>query len=99
MVPAFHPSDLNWNGVRGHWSFAGRGGPFNIATTTRSGSLGSHITLLRVVIALPAGRFRWRLCFTAPAVGALQDPARPPGCSGLGYHGAGALPAGFPGPK
>ncbi|HEY6397850.1 MAG TPA: hypothetical protein VIX82_10395 [Solirubrobacteraceae bacterium] len=99
MVLAFHPSDLNWNGVRGHWSFAGPGGPFNLAKTTRSGSLGSHITLLRAVIALPAGRFRWRLCFTAPAAGALQDPARPPGCSGLGYHGAGALPGGFPGPQ
>jgi hypothetical protein len=49
------------------------------------------------LIALPAGRFRWRVCFAAPAPGALLDPLRPRGCSGIGYHGKGSLPVGFPG--
>jgi hypothetical protein len=99
-VLAFHPSGLKWNGIRAHWSFSGPGGPSNVAATaTRTRSLGPHVTVLRVVIALPAGRFRWRVCFTAPAVGALLDPARPPGCSGLGYHGRGVLPVGFPAPR
>jgi hypothetical protein len=99
-VLAFHPSDLNWNGVRAHWSFAGPGGSFTVATAvTRTRSLGPHVTVLRVVLALPAGRFRWRVCFTAPDAGALLDPSRPNGCSGIGYQGKGSLPVGFPGPR
>jgi hypothetical protein len=97
-ILVFHPRDLNWNGAKVHWWFAHRGGRFTPAAPTRTRRLSPYITLARTVIALPAGRFRWRACFSAKGVGAFKDPQRPRGCTGLGYHGRGRLPVGFPGP-
>jgi hypothetical protein len=99
-VLVFHPRDVRWNGVRAQWSFAGRGpaGPFTPGAPTHARRLGPNVTLLRTIVTLPAGRFRWRVCLSARAVGAFDFPQRPRGCSGLGYHGRGYLPVGFPGP-
>ena len=94
-----HPSDLHWNGVRVAWQFAlGRRGRFASAPATRTIRLGPYVTLLRTTATLPAGRFRWRACFRAPADHALLDPQQPAGCGGRGYAGTGELPAGFPNP-
>jgi hypothetical protein len=98
-ILVFHPRDLRWNRARVHWWFSRAFGRFAPAPVTRSRSLGRNITLLRTVIALPAGRFRWRACLSAPGVKAFIDPQRPRGCTGLGYHGRGRLPVGFPWPR
>jgi hypothetical protein len=98
-ILVFHPSDVRWNHVRVHWAFGGPGRRFAATPTTLTRKLSPNVTVLRTVVALPAGRFRWRLCFTARAVAAFADPERPPGCHGLGYHGRGVLPVGFPGPR
>jgi hypothetical protein len=98
-ILVFHPRDLNWNGARTHWWFAEGGGRFTPGAPTRTRRLSPYITLVRTAIALPAGRFRWRACFSAPGVKAFFDPQRPRGCTGLGYHGRGRLPVGFPWPR
>ena len=54
--------------------------------------------VLYTSVALPAGDYRWRACFHAPGDLAVADPERPSGCTGFGFHGAGRLPVGFPGP-
>ena len=96
-VIVFHPSDLNWNGARANWSLSAPGQSFTVAGRTQR--LSRYVTLLRIIAALPAGRFRWQVCFSVPTAGAFLDPQRPSRCSGVGYHGTGALPVGFPGPR
>jgi hypothetical protein len=94
-----HPSDLQWLGARVRWSFAsGRGAKFVASPATRTLADGPDAVTLRTTMTLPAGWFRWRACFRAPDDAALLNPRRPPGCDGLGYHGAGRLPFGYPGP-
>jgi len=97
-IVVFHPGDLKWGGATVSWSFASGRGAFAPAPSTRAFPLGPHVVVLKAIVALPAGPFRWRACFHAPGVDALQNPDRPPGCTGRGYHGTGSLPAGFPGP-
>jgi hypothetical protein len=95
----FHPRDLHWGHVPVRWSFAtGFRGRFARGPSTRTVRLSAYVIVLSTTIALPAGHFRWQACFRAPGDHALADPRRPPGCAGRGYHGAGYLPAGFPGP-
>ncbi len=96
-VVVLHPRDLRWNGARVRWAFATGRGRFLPGPPTRTRRLSPYATLLRTVVALPAGRFGWRACFTAPAEFALADPGRPRDCRGRGYAGRGRLPAGFPG--
>jgi hypothetical protein len=97
-VLVFHPSQLRWSGVRARWWFATGRGRFDMVRTSVARRLSQYVTVLRTSIALPAGRFRWRVCFDPPLAGALLNARRPPGCSGRGYHGAGSLPDGYPGP-
>jgi hypothetical protein len=98
-VLVFHPRDLRWNGARLRWWFAtGRHGRFAATTSTRAKRLSPYATMLRTVVTLPAGPFRWRVCLHAPDDHALLSPQRPPGCSGRGYQGAGSLPRGYPAP-
>src|SRR5579875_1281323 len=97
-VVVFHPAQLRWSGVRAHWWFATGRGRFDMVRTSVARRLSRYVTVLRASIALPAGRYRWRVCFDPPLAGALLIPRRPPGCGGRGYHGSGSLPAGFPGP-
>jgi hypothetical protein len=98
-IVLFHPADLRWGGARVHWWFASGGGAFAPAQSTRAYTLSPSVAVLRTIVALPAGHFRWRACFTAPGVHALADPTTPRGCTGRGYHGHGSLPHGFPGPR
>ncbi len=96
----YHPRDLLWGGARVRWSFAsGRRAPFRLTTTTRSRRLSSYVVELSSTVSLPAGHFRFRVCFHAPGDHALVDSRRPPGCTGRGYHGSGHLPTGFPSPR
>jgi hypothetical protein len=98
-VIAFHPRDLLWGGARVRWWFAsGAHGSFKQATSTRAVRLSAYAVMLHSIVALPAGSFRWRVCFHAPGDHTLLNPGRPPGCTGRGYRGGGSLPAGFPGP-
>lgn len=98
-ILVFHPSDLRWAGARAHWLFPhGRHGRFRTGQTTRTRRLSRYVTLLSTTVALPAGGYRWRVCYHAPGDQALLSPQRPPGCSGQGYQGSGRLPLGFPGP-
>ncbi|MDQ6819340.1 MAG: hypothetical protein M3076_03200 [Actinomycetota bacterium] len=96
-VLIFHPSDLNWNGARTQWTLSAPGQ--SLTLTGRTSRLSRYVTLMRIIVPLPAGRFRWRVCFSVPEAGALLDPQRPARCSRLGYRGASALPVGFPGPR
>jgi hypothetical protein len=98
-VVIFHPRDLRWGGAQVRWSFAiGRHGRFLAAPSTRSQKLSPYVTMLHTQITLPAGGFRWRVCFHARGDHALANSRRPPGCTGRGYYGGGSLPVGFPGP-
>ncbi|MGI8505832.1 MAG: hypothetical protein ACR2MK_03330 [Solirubrobacteraceae bacterium] len=98
-ILVFHPRDLRWNGAIVKWLFAsGARGPFLGTSPTRTRRLSRYVTLVRTIVTLPAGRFRFRACFHAPADHALANLSRPPGCTGRGYHGGGSLPVGFPGP-
>jgi hypothetical protein len=98
-VLVFHPRDLHWGGAPIHWSFAtGSGRRFAPEPSTRTIRLSPYVLKLTATVTLPAGRFYWRACFSAPLVHALTNSRRPPGCRGRGYHGAGSLPVGYPGP-
>jgi hypothetical protein len=98
-IVVFHPKDLRWGRAVTSWWFAnGRHGRFTRAPATRTVELSPHVTVLSTTATLPAGHFRWRACFHAPGDHALENPRRPPACSGRGYHGGGNLPLGFPGP-
>jgi hypothetical protein len=91
------PPDLHWGGARVRWSFAlGAHGRFFAEPSTRTRELRPGVTTLRTTVALPAGRFRFRACFTVPRAEAVLNPGRPPECGGRGYSGTGALPDGFP---
>jgi hypothetical protein len=92
----FHPSDLLWGSAPARWSFSSGGS--NTALTARTRRLSRYVVLLQTTITLPAGPFRWSVCFHAPGDHALLDLRRPPGCSGRGAHGGGSLPVGYPGP-
>ena len=96
-IVVFHPRDLRWGGARVRWWFASGRGPFVAEPSNRGYTLSPDVVVLRTIVALPAGSFRWRVCFKAPGDQALLDPLRPPGCAGRGYTGSGSLPAGFPG--
>ncbi len=94
-----HPAQIRWGKLKVSWLF-GRGfrGPMFSERPTRSRTLSSTLTVLFTVVTLPGGYFRWRACFHPRVTGALPNPDRPPTCSGVGYHGFGQLPYGFPGP-
>ena len=96
-VQIFHPRDLRWNGARARWTLAAPGQSLKVVGTTQR--LSRYVTLIKLIVTLPAGHFRWKVCFKAPDAAALFDPRRPRGCSGVGYYGRGFLPSGFPGPK
>jgi hypothetical protein len=96
-VLVFHPRDLRWNGTRARWSLKAPGRSLTVAGRTQR--LSRYVTQLRLIVPLPAGHFRWKVCFRPPEAGALFDPRRPRGCSGVGYYGKGYLPSGFPGPR
>jgi hypothetical protein len=97
-VVVFHPRDLRWGDAGVDWSFAtGAHGQFAPAAGTRTHKLSPYVIAVRTQITLPAGPFRFRACFHARGDQALLDPQTPPGCTGMGYHGGGSLPQGFPG--
>ncbi len=96
-VLVYHPADLRWGDARVQWSFAnGYYGSFYSAPSSRTVRKGLYADELTTTIALPAGHFRWRACFSAPDDQALGNPRRPSDCSGRGYHGSGSLPFGYP---
>lgn len=98
-IVVFHPRDLRWGDARTSWWFgSGYHGGFTRGPARRTVKLSPYVTVLSTTMALPAGHFRWRACFYAPGDHALENPRRPPGCNGRGYHGSGSLPTGFPGP-
>ena len=97
QILIYHPRDLSWNGFTARWRVLSASQQFASSTLTRR--LSPYVTMLRTVLALPAGRFAWRVCFYAPADQALDDLTRPPTCLGRGYSGAGWLPNGFPWPS
>lgn len=96
-VLVFHPRDLRWNGVRAWWRLDSGAQSWHAVTTSKR--LSRYVTMLQLTATLPAGRFRWRVCFYPPHDQALLDPGRPPDCGGRGYRGSGSLPTGFPGPS
>jgi hypothetical protein len=98
-IVLFHPRDLRWGDRRVLWHFGpGKSGRFNTSITTRSRKLSPYATLLSATIAYPAGRYHWRACFYPPLAHALGDPRTQPKCAGLGWHGLGYLPVGYPSP-
>jgi hypothetical protein len=99
IVVVYHPRDLRWAGARVSWSFApGFRGRYSSAHATRARRLSPHVIVLWTTVTLPAGHFRWRVCFHAHGDHALRDSRRPRGCRGWGYYGFGYLPVGFPSP-
>jgi hypothetical protein len=93
----FRPSDLSgWNGAKAWWRFSSAGQTVHTRTVTTR--LSRYVTEVRAVVTLPAGRYRWWVCFYARDDLALDDPGRAADCHGRGYSGASSLPAGFPGP-
>ncbi len=93
-ILVYHPKDLRWNGALARWRFVSGGQTTGAQIRTKR--LSPYVTMLRVLVALPAGHFRWRVCFYAPDDQALLDAGRPSTCKGRGYSGRGWLPGGFP---
>ncbi len=99
-IIVFHPRDLRWGGAQTRWSFGpGFHGSFTTIVATKTVKLSPFATALSATATLPAGHFRWRVCFHAPADHALLNDRRPRGCTGRGYYGGGSLPVGFPAPS
>jgi hypothetical protein len=94
-----HPADLKWWHPTAYWSFAGPHGRFSLSTTTTGIKWTKTKLLLVVREPLPAGPYRWRLCFNPPQSGAFTVRHPLPGCKGQAYHGKGSLPYGFPSQK
>jgi hypothetical protein len=96
-VLVYHPRELHWAGRPVRWWFApGRADRFKSAPHSTTRYLSPTLISLRTIVALPAGRFRWRACFYAREDQALLDKEQPPGCAGRGYQGHGRLPFGYP---
>jgi hypothetical protein len=96
-IVIFHPRDLRWGHARTTWWFGrGRHGRFTHRVRDRTHKVSPYVTVLSTRIALPAGRYHWRVCFHAPGDLAMLDPHQPVGCSGRGYWGRGSLPEGYP---
>jgi hypothetical protein len=92
QVVIFHPKDLRWGHRRVHWWFASGHGRFRRAPDTTTFRLSKYVIVIGTKVALPAGRYRWRACFSAPGAHAIDNPDRPHGCTGRGYDGRGSLP-------
>ena len=98
-IIVFHPRDLRWGGAQTRWSFGtGFRGSFTTIVATKTVKLSPFATALSATATLPAGHFRWRVCFHARGDHALLNDRRPRGCTGRGYYGGGSLPVGFPAP-
>jgi hypothetical protein len=96
-VHVHHPASLHWGNRSVQWSFAeGHGGHFTAGKPTKTRNISPTVTSLYTTVALPAGGFQWRACFSAADDQALVNKDRPPGCSGRGYQGHGNLPFGYP---
>jgi hypothetical protein len=98
-ITIHHPADLKWSGTQARWFFKTnpqQGFYKGHSTTTKR--LNARTTEVHTTVTLPAGHFRWRVCFYVPDEHALLNLRRPPGCHARGYYGAGKLPQGFPGP-
>jgi hypothetical protein len=96
VVVLFHPRNLSWRGAKVGWWFAPGKSRFFQGTSTHAHRLSQTKLVLVKTLRLPAGFYKWRACFHAPGVKAIEDPRRPPGCTGQGFRGHASLPAGFP---
>jgi hypothetical protein len=96
VVVLLHPKNLDWRGASVSWWFAPGKTHFYQGTSTRAHRLSQTKVVLVKTVGLPAGFYKWRACFHAHGVRAIQDPHRPPGCTGQGFRGNSSLPAGFP---
>jgi hypothetical protein len=94
-----HPANLHWSHTTARWYFKTSAHPtFYEAPSTQTKALNARTTEVHKVATLPAGHFRWRVCFYVPREHALLNLRRPPGCHDRGYYGSGSLPVGFPRP-
>jgi hypothetical protein len=91
-----HPAELKWWHPKANWWFAGPHGHFHRGPTTTGVKWTKTKLLLEVTQALPAGPYRWRVCFRPPQSKAFTVRHPLPGCTGQAYHGKGSLPYGFP---
>jgi hypothetical protein len=96
----YHPRDLRWSGASVRWSFTNPRGRRETPrpATTRSRRLSPVVTVLRKIVALPPGRFRWQACLEVPGAGALVNRGAVRGCTGRSYQGSGREPFGYPEP-
>jgi hypothetical protein len=98
-IVVYHPPGLRWGGALAKWFFKSTTHRnFYEARSTKTRWLSPTAIEIRMVRGLPAGQFRWRVCFHAPQDQAILNSHRPPGCRGRGYEGSGRLPAGYPRP-
>jgi hypothetical protein len=98
VVVLVHPKNVRWRGAQVDWWFAPGKSHFYQGTSTHTHRLSQTKLVMVRTVRLPAGFYKWRACFYAHGVKAIEDPARPPGCTGQGFKGHGNLPVGFPGP-
>lgn len=96
VVVLFHPKNVDWRGASVSWWLAPGKSRFYQGTSTHTHRLSQTKVVMVKTVALPAGFYKWRACFQAHGVRAIEDPRRPPGCTGQGFRGSASLPAGFP---
>lgn len=96
VVVLVHPKNLDWRRAAVSWWFAPGKSHFHQGTSTRAHRLSQTKLVLVKTVGLPAGFYKWRACFHAHGVRAIDDPRRAPGCTGQGFRGNASLPAGFP---
>jgi hypothetical protein len=113
LVTSRHPADLRWGGRAAYWFVATRR-RFVLATRTRT-SQRSGVTRVGATFPVPAGRFGFLVCFSAPHAVALGPPQAHRKCahgrsrgpahrrrslSATDFEGRGRAPFGFPlGPR
>jgi hypothetical protein len=110
-VSSAHPTDLAWGGRNAYW-FVAQGSPrFKVVRQTRTTQDSKGVTHLSADFAVPAGRFRYLVCFTAPNLLAMgpaaahstchrhdftRKAALPPPLTATFLGGRGSGPVGFP---
>jgi hypothetical protein len=98
VVVMLHPKNLDWRRAEVNWWFAPGKSHFYQGASTHTHRLSQTKIVFVTTVHLPAGFYKWRACFHAHGVRAVEDPHRPPGCTGQGSKGHGTLPVGFPSP-
>jgi hypothetical protein len=105
VIQSRHPADLNWGKKSARWYLShGSTAHLHRVNVSRTSTPRRGVTRMRTTIAVPAGGFRFAVCFRAPSLAAMGPESARPRCGhrrfGGGrhdlYQGTGDAPFGYP---